>query len=99
MRAASPWLVGHFVQIWPDSECSHTVQFLDCRTTAFFSSGLCFDLQCSLHLFLALYDPFGVDVPLNIDILLLPSGTPIGVGFHRFVCWFTKSIFVKLRLA
>ncbi len=35
-RAASrgaPWvsgLVGHFVQIWPDSECSHTVQCLDC---------------------------------------------------------------------
>ncbi len=28
-----PWvsgLVGHFVQIWPDSECSHTVQCLDC---------------------------------------------------------------------
>ncbi len=23
-------LVGHFVQTWPDSECSHTVQFLDC---------------------------------------------------------------------
>ncbi len=37
-RAASdprgpPWvsgLVGHFVQTWPDSECSHTVQCLDC---------------------------------------------------------------------
>ncbi len=29
----APWesgLVGHFVQTWPDSECSHTVQFLDC---------------------------------------------------------------------
>ena len=28
-----PWvsgLVGHFVQTWSDSECSHTVQFLDC---------------------------------------------------------------------
>ncbi len=28
-----PWvsgLVGHFVQTWPDSECSHTVQCLDC---------------------------------------------------------------------
>ncbi len=28
-----PWvsgLVGHFFQTWPDSECSHTVQFLDC---------------------------------------------------------------------
>ena len=28
----APWvsgLVGHFVQTWPDSECSHTVQFLD----------------------------------------------------------------------
>ncbi len=31
----APWvsgLVGHFVQTWPDSECSHTVQFSDCRT-------------------------------------------------------------------
>ncbi len=29
----APWvsgLVGHFVQTWPDGECSHTVQFLDC---------------------------------------------------------------------
>ncbi len=28
----APWvsgLVEHFVQTWPDSECSHTVQFLD----------------------------------------------------------------------
>ncbi len=28
----APWvsgLVGHFVQTWPDSECSHAVQFLD----------------------------------------------------------------------
>ncbi len=28
----APWvsgLVGHFVQTWPDCECSHTVQFLD----------------------------------------------------------------------
>ncbi len=28
-----PWvsgLVGHFVQTWLDSKCSHTVQFLDC---------------------------------------------------------------------
>ncbi len=28
-----PWvsgLVGHFVQTWPDSECSHTMQCLDC---------------------------------------------------------------------
>ncbi len=28
-----PWVsgvVGHFVQTWPDSECSHTVQYLDC---------------------------------------------------------------------
>ncbi len=23
-------LVGHFVETWPDSECSHTVQCLDC---------------------------------------------------------------------
>ncbi len=34
-RAASPWRTlgirscRHFVQTWPDSECSHTVQFLD----------------------------------------------------------------------
>ncbi len=30
----APWvlgLVGHFVQTWPDSECSHTVQCLDCK--------------------------------------------------------------------
>ncbi len=33
--------LGHFVQTWPDSECSHTVQFLDCSTTTFFSNGLC----------------------------------------------------------
>ncbi len=29
----APWvsgLVGHFVQTWPDSECSHAVQCLDC---------------------------------------------------------------------
>ncbi len=29
----TPWvsgLVGHFVQTWPDSKCSHTVQCLDC---------------------------------------------------------------------
>ncbi len=29
----APWvsgLVGYFVQNWPDSECSHTVQCLDC---------------------------------------------------------------------
>ncbi len=36
MRPAFPWrtlgvrFVGHFVQTWPDSECSHTVQYLDC---------------------------------------------------------------------
>ncbi len=37
-------LVGHFVQTWPDSECSHTVQFLDSAVLrTFFSSGLtCF---------------------------------------------------------
>ncbi len=32
--------VGHFVQTWPDSECSHTVQFLvqfsDCSTITLF---------------------------------------------------------------
>ncbi len=31
--STAPWvsgLVGHFVQTWPDSECSHTVQCLDC---------------------------------------------------------------------
>ena len=53
MRAASPWRTlgirpcRHFVQTWPDSECSHTVQLLvhfsDFRTITFFSSGLtCF---------------------------------------------------------
>ncbi len=29
----APWvsgLVGHCVQTWPDSECSHTLQYLDC---------------------------------------------------------------------
>ncbi len=44
-----PWVsglvVGRLVQTWPDSECSHTVQFLvqfsDCKTITFFSSGLC----------------------------------------------------------
>ncbi len=41
----------------PDSECSHTVQFLDCSDLT---------LQ-SLSPGLALYDPFGVDVPLNCD--------------------------------
>ncbi len=49
-RAASPWrtlgisgLIRHFVQTWPNSECSHTVQFLaqfsDCRTMTFFLVG------------------------------------------------------------
>ncbi len=46
----APWvsgLFGHFVQTWPDSECSHTVQFLDSAVLGlwnrdiFFSSGLC----------------------------------------------------------
>ncbi len=51
-RAVFPWrtlvsgLVGHFVQTWPDSECSHTVQFLDSAVLGpwnrdIFSSGLC----------------------------------------------------------
>ncbi len=33
IKSGAPWisgLVGHFVQAWPDSECSHTVQCLDC---------------------------------------------------------------------
>ena len=38
----------------PDSECSHTVQFLDCRLIGQFTPVL------------ALYDPFSVDVPLNL---------------------------------
>ncbi len=57
----APWvsgLVGYFVQTWPDSECSHTVQCLDCR--------LELTLQ-SLSPVLARYDPFGVDVPLNFN--------------------------------
>ncbi len=60
----APWvsgLVAHFVQTWPDSECSHTVQFLGC-------SELNWRLQ-SLSPILALYDPFGVDVPLNCDTI------------------------------
>ncbi len=56
----APWvsgLVGHFVQTWPGSERSHTVQCLDCS-----------DLRLkSLSPVLARYDPFGVDVPLNFD--------------------------------
>ncbi len=35
---------------------------------AFFSGGLCLDSWGSFAPVLALYDPFGVDVPLNIDI-------------------------------
>ncbi len=53
-------LVGYFVQTWPDSKCSHTVQFLDCVQR------LELTLQ-SLSPVLARYDPFGVDVPLNFD--------------------------------
>ncbi len=64
----APWvsgLVGHFVQTWADSECSHTVQFLD-------GSDLELTLQ-SLSPVSAWYDPFGVDVPLNFDITPSPS--------------------------
>ncbi len=35
----APWvsgLVGHFVQTWLDNECSHTVQFSDCRAITLF---------------------------------------------------------------
>ncbi len=46
-------------QTWPDSECSHTVQCLDC-------SDLNWRWQ-SLSPVLAWYDPFGVDVPSNFD--------------------------------
>ncbi len=56
----APWvsgLVEYFVQTWPDSECSQTVQCLDCSELT---------LQ-SLSPVLARYDPFGVDVPLNFD--------------------------------
>ncbi len=64
----APWVsgLGHFVQTWPDSECSHTVQGLDCS-----------DLTLkSLSPVLARYDPFGVDVPLNFDNThsLTPNG-------------------------
>ncbi len=37
-------------------------------TITFFSSGLCLDSEGSFTPVLALYDPFGVDVPLNFDI-------------------------------
>ncbi len=56
-----PWvsgLVGHFVQTWPDSECSHTVQCLDCSDLKW---------HCNRYHLLARYDPFGVDVQLNFD--------------------------------
>ncbi len=60
----APWvsgLVGHFVQTWPDSECSHTVQFLDYSDS---------NWRCNhYHLFWHGYNPFGVDVPLNCDII------------------------------
>ncbi len=32
----TPWvlgLVGHFVQTWPDIECSHTAELFDCSLT------------------------------------------------------------------
>ncbi len=35
---------------------------------AFASGGLCLDQYGSFTPVLALYDPFGVDVPLNFDI-------------------------------
>ncbi len=57
----APWvsgLVGHFVQTWPDSECSHTVQCLDCSDL---------NWRCNHYTVLARYGPFGVDVPLNFD--------------------------------
>ncbi len=56
-------LVGQFVQTWPDSECSRTVQCSDC-------SDLNWRLELTLQSLpplLARYDPFGVDVPLNFD--------------------------------
>ncbi len=37
-------------------------------TVTFFSGGLCLDSWGSFTPVLALCDPFGVDVPLNIDI-------------------------------
>ncbi len=37
-------------------------------TITFLSSGLCLDSEGSFTPVLALYDPFGVDVPLNFDI-------------------------------
>ncbi len=39
------------------ANCSHTVQYLDCSDLNWLCN--------HYHLFLALYDPFGVDVPLN----------------------------------
>ncbi len=47
------------------------MQFLDCRTITFFSSGLCLDSFIGQFTpALALYDPYGVDVPLNVDIIM-----------------------------
>ncbi len=41
------------------ANCSHTVQYFDCSDL---------NWRCNhYHLFLALYDPFCVDVPLNCD--------------------------------
>ncbi len=53
---------------WPDSECSHTVQFRLFRLIE----------KAQFTPVLALYDPFGIDVPLNFDIinhLLYQSGS------------------------
>ncbi len=49
------------IAICPILNCSHKVQYLDCE-----NKRLELTLQ-SLSPVLALYDPFGVDVPLNCD--------------------------------
>ncbi len=55
-----PWvsgLVGHFVQTWPDCECSHTVQYLDCSDL---------NWRCNrYHLFWHGMTLLVLDVPLN----------------------------------
>ncbi len=66
----APWvsgLVGHFVQTWPDSELlSHSAVLRLKR--------LELTLQ-SLSPVLALYDPIGVDVPLNCDTTTITRTT------------------------
>ncbi len=59
------------------ANCSHTVQYLDCQQR------LELTLQ-SLSPVLALYDPFGVDVPLNWDTT---TTTTDHISSDRKLCW------------